>query len=421
MHKEEETILAASKAPPSPVRLGVMTLLIGTKGFLLAAFLSFPPLLPANELEVRMTAQMGYDSNVYRVEVGDLGKRSSWTTGLQPSVVWKPLPQWTLQYTAQAEFYTDESGEDNVRHTLLARYAQPGQFLVESAMTRVQGPRDAVAYSTGRSAWATTLVRERREQWQNRSRLEYVWKSEAFFLRPNASLTYFNLDARKRSDLPGWDNWINRYDLRGGIDLGHSLSEDSEVYLGWRYGRQHQGRQGNRPSDRSNKYHQALLGYSGKLTEALVLRVEVGPSFHRYDDPESVGGRAIDAWHLNARASWNPNARDRFSGLASISRGVASTGLLSNELRSFAVDYRRLFEDRSHLTIALGARALSYDARPISDWLYSASLTWMKPLSETLSLQINLTYEEGRDRSPPRAPQREFTRSLLSAQLTYSF
>ncbi len=366
-------------------------------------------------------AESGYDSNVYRVDVGDLGKRGSWTLGLQPSVEWRPVERLSLAYAGEAAFFLDESGEDHARHTVTLRYAESGRFLFQSATTRVQGPRDAVAFVDGRNAWSTTLVRERRDQWQNRTRVQGTVRHGEWFARPSASLVYFDLDSRVRPGVPGYDNWINRYDLQGGVDLGRDL-EAGEVYIGWRRGRQHQGDQGARPTTRSNNYHRVFLGFSGKPTDALTLDAEVGPSFHRYGDPASVGPSSIDAWFVNARARLRVSAHDTLSANASMSKAVASTGRLSSEVRSFGMEYARELGDGSQMRIHAGARGLVYDGSLVKDWIYSAGIGWGRDLAENLRLHLDLAHEEGRDRRDGDAvAAREFARTVVSARLQYRF
>lgn len=371
-------------------------------------------------VSARVALEAGYDANVYRLDVGDLGKRGSWTLGLRPVVEWRPLDRLFLSYTGDLALFIDESGEDNLRHTLVLRLSEPERFTARTAMTRVQGPRDAVEFADGRNAWATTLVRERRDQWQNRTSLQGMLRQGDFYARPVASLVYFDLDSRVRGGVPGYDNWINRYDLQGGFDLGREL-EAGEVYLGLRRGRQHQGDQGGRPSSRSNNYHRVFLGFSGEPVAALTLDAEVGPSFHRYDDPASVGPSSIDAWYVSARARAGLSARDTVSAGASMSKAVASTGLLSSESRSFSADYVRRFAEGGSVRIHGGARGLVYDGRPIKDWMFTGGVALAWPLSQNLDFGLDFLYEEGRDRAPPRNAAREFTRSTVSAGMEYRF
>ncbi|MCC5806846.1 MAG: hypothetical protein JJU00_11020 [Opitutales bacterium] len=397
------------------------SIFVGTLGACILALAASAAHAVADSVSVRAGVEGGYDSNVYRVDVGELGKRGSWTFGLHPTVEWRPSAHFSLTYAGEAAFFLDENGEDHARHTVTLRYAEAGRFLLQSATTRVQGPRDAVLFADGRNAWATTLVRERRDQWQNRTRVEGTVRRGDFFVRPSASLVYFDLDSRVRTGVPGYDNWTNRFDLQGGLDLGREL-ESGEIYVGWHRGRQHQGDQGGRPTTRSNKYHRLFLGFSGTPTEALTLDAEAGPSFHRYDDPASVGPSAIDAWYVNVRARLRISDQDTVTANASMSKAVASTGLLSSEVRSFGAAYTRQWDDGSQLRVHGGARGLVYDGSLVKDWIYSAGIGWARDLGENLRLNLDLVREEGRDdRDGPAVAAREFTRTIASARLDYRF
>lgn len=383
------------------------------------AIFTATPALAQSTFNARVELDGGYDSNVFMADHGTPGTRSSWTASLLSALEWRPVENLSLRYSARAQHFVDESGEDNVRHNLGVRIADNGHYLLESTQTLVHGPRDAVPFCSGRNAWSTVHVRERRQQWQNRTRAEATLERGNVFLKPAASLVAFDLDLREQPVPNGHDHWIDRREVQAGTDFGWNTPDGAQAYLSWRMGRQKQGRQGGRPSDRSNDYHRVALGYAGKPASWLDLRVEAGPSFHRYDDPQSVGAQAIDSWYLNSRARITLSERDAVTGVAAISRGVASTGLLSSEQRNFSLNYLRNLRHRADLRVHGGAKLLIYDGRPIKDWVYSGGVAYGRQLTDTVRIQVDLMRERGRDRAPPCQPGREFTRTVASVGLVY--
>lgn len=107
----------------------------------------------------------------------------------------------------------------------------------------------------------------------------------------------------------------------------------------------------------------------------------------------------MDSWRLEAR----------------LERSVASSGLLSSEVRSFSFQYGRKLADRSRLEITTGARALVYDGVAISDWVFHGTAQWTYRLADNQSFLFRWKLEEGRDRAPPRNPGREFSRTIVEA------
>ena len=341
--------------------------------------------------------------------------------GAKLGVTWRPSAEWFFDYSADAAAYARESGENHIRHRALIRLADGERYRFQTAFTFVQGPREGVEFDAGRSAWATVLVRERRQQIQNRTQLERTWTYDDWFIRPSAALTAFDLQARKRTDVAGYDNWIDRYDLAGGLDLGHQAVLGGELYGGWRYGRQYQGREGNRPTDRSNRYQRFLVGYKGDVTDQLQFKVETGPTYHRYEDSESVGDAVIRHWYLDASGTYRFSDSTRLTGVASQSKSVASTGLLSNEIRTLGVTLHHRFDPDWSLRLGHSYRTLLYDDRDLKDLLLTSEATLAWKLRPQAVIELSAAHETGRDASRVRNEAREFRRFIASIQASYRY
>ncbi|MCC5841125.1 MAG: hypothetical protein JJT96_13490 [Opitutales bacterium] len=388
-------------------------------GALLALLLGAGPWALASQLTLNLRSDLGYDSSLFRIDVGDLGKTDSLFLGIRPELRWTPASSIRITYSAEAILYFDASEENHLRQMLGLNFRQEN-LTFSTTFTRVDGPSEGVTFAEGRNAWATLHARTRRPQWQNRSNLQYVFDLGTVFIRPLASLVYEDLESRIRPGVAGYDNWIDRYDLAGGVDIGRDL-ENWAFYAGWRYGRQGQGRQGGRLTDRSNKYHRALIGLTGPLGPRADLRLEVGPAFHRYDDPASPGGRGGDTWYLDGNLRFRVTPQDILTLVGNIRSSVSSTGLVSSEVRTFSLSHNRKWDDTWSTQIGFSARALVYAGITRKDWLYTTSASILRDFGADWKGGLHLEHEEGRDRADTGQASREFSRTLLYLRFSRAF
>lgn len=363
----------------------------------------------------------GFDTNVMRANLALDREQDSYFARLELKADRKISRTTAATYEIGGSTFVSARSEDHLRQTVTIRTVTDSGFRGNLSSVFVFGPRDAVDFVNGRNSWATVQARERRQQWQHRVSLSQMWDSNRFFVRPAASLVYFDLNSRVRPGSAGYDNWIDRYDLSGGVDLGRPFSQDSEIYLGFRSGRQFQDNEGGRPSARSNRYHRIFIGFRNLHVAGIAVAVETGPTFHRYDDPDSIGESSIDSWYVKALFKGPAYAQGRWEGEIRLDRGVASTGLLSSESRSFLMRYQLPLSERSQLRIASSAKGLVYDGRPIADWIYETSLFWDFTWKIGSTLQCGVSFEAGRDRAPPKNPGREFDRWKFEAAWKLKF
>ena len=169
----------------------------------------------------------------------------------------------------------------------------------------------------------------------------------------------------------GYDNYINRYDLGGGIDFGRETERFGDVYLGLRHGYIHQGDQGGQVSNRSSHYTRVLFGYAGQLHERLTARLEVGPS--RYDYKYGPGDTRITRLYFDATVTAQLTERDQLVFRAAERQWVSSTGLLSNRDITYGLSWLHKNEANWDARLGFLARGLNYDGRALNDWMYALS------------------------------------------------
>jgi len=89
----------------------------------------------------------------------------------------------------------------------------------------------------------------------------------------------------------GYQNYVDRSDVNGGLDFGYKVTEDLAVTVGYRYGHQYQqampdtidtltvhGQQAQSSAD----YQRLLLGVEGKPVKWLKVELQAGPDFRNY-------------------------------------------------------------------------------------------------------------------------------------------
>lgn len=253
----------------------------------------------------------GYDNNVflsgvdakylppvYTVPAGSvaaLKDRYSWITTVSPKigVNFSPLagsptnlPLLSLTYAPDFAVYHDQTSESYNAHRVLA--AVKGKtgtvtFGADNGVTYIDGNGMGPFYPGGLySAFATVADRERRRQIQDRANVSVQFNHENWFVRPAASLLYYDL-MTEQLNVPGYQNYCDRYDVNGGADLGYKVRPQLALTLGYRYGHQYQQQFAFSPYSSSSDYQRVLLGIEGNPWSWLNLKIISGPDFRSYE------------------------------------------------------------------------------------------------------------------------------------------
>ena len=270
---------------------------------------------PAWLTDCSLGLKESYDNNVflsgvdarnlppaYTVPAGSvaaLKDRSSWITTVSPKVGVNfstlagatNLPVLSLAYAPDFAVYHDQGSESYNAHRLLA--AVKGQtdwvaFGADNNFTYIDGSGMGPVYPGGLySAFATTADRERRRQIQDRANVSVQFDREKWFVRPAGSLLYYDL-MTEQLNLPGYQNYCDRYDVNGGADFGYKLTPPLAFTLGYRYGHQYQQQYAFSPYRSSSDDQRVLFGIEGKPWSWLSVKIQGGPDFRSYQG-DSVG------------------------------------------------------------------------------------------------------------------------------------
>ena len=282
---------------------------------------------PAWLTDLVVGVKESYDDNVMGVadKMPGMSAHASWISTASPKVGFNfaPLfgPQKTLQtfslvYAPEfAIFHNAPSESYNAHKIANVIKGQTGDFSfsADNAFLFNDGNSVAPTYALDqssvaadqadkyRSNFAHGMARERRKQIQDRATVALRYDVNKFFLRPTASLLYYDLmtDLHNTSKAPykGYQNYIDRADVNGGMDLGYKVTADLALTVGYRYGHQYQAAlpyaidtamvNGNQMQS-SSDYQRLLLGLEGKPWTWLTVKLAGGPDFRDYNSAAPV-------------------------------------------------------------------------------------------------------------------------------------
>ena len=271
---------------------------------------------PAWLTDLSLGVKESYDDNVLLVSGEGLKPQPSWVTGVAPKLGFNLAPlleqakTWqtlSLNCAPEFNFYHGAPSQSYDAHKIgNAIKGQAGAFAfsLENAFLYNDGNKQAPLYAlnqlTGAAAnqfdkyrnnYAHGVARERLAQIQDRTAvlLQYDWHQ--WFVRPTASLLYYDLntDWHNTGIAPwkGYQNYADRHDVNGGVDLGYQLAPKLATTLGYRYGSQRQ-QQFPLPFDAdrhfsSSDYQRVLLGLEGQPWRWLNVKLAGGPDFRSYN------------------------------------------------------------------------------------------------------------------------------------------
>jgi len=400
-----------------------------------------------------------YDDNVFLVSGKGTPERDSWVTTVSPKIGFNfaPLlateptvPVLAFGYAPDFVTFHNEPTENYTAHrlanTIKGKY-DAFSFNLENGFNFIDGSKESPIYPTAthddqRSAYSTAGPRERRQQIQDRAKIVFQYDLGKWFVRPVASLLYYDLLTNQRSTA-GYQNYADRYDVNGGADVGYRIGPDAAVTLGYRYGHQYQEQyptaidktHTSSPSD----YQRVLVGFEGKPFKWLTLSVQAGPDFRTY--PRSSATHTIPVvdhhpmkFYGEASVTAAPSANDLITFKSKQWQWVSSTGKLPLYDCSYDLSYKRKLSKK--LAVDLGGRIGASDytratgsSSKRDDWMYTVTAGVTYAFTPNLSANLAYNLDLGRNAqddlkllaSPQNPKYREFDHQLVSFGATFKF
>jgi len=425
---------------------------------------------PAWLSDLSFGAKESYDDNVLLVSGLGLPVQNSWVDDFTGKVGFNFVPllpqggditALSLVYSADRATYTQDHAEDNTQNKLNALFkgkVDNFSWSIDEAFLYVDGNKLAETYAENqlgataagsnqndkyRNNFSHAVARERRDQVQERYTAFVQWDLGNFFVRPISQITYYNLltDIYNTANAPykGYQDYIDRWDLNYGADLGYKISPKLAFTIGYRDGYQHQdGYSAAINSDThqaSNKYQRLLFGLDGKITDWLTLKAAAGPDFKDFNPDTPIAhdrttryyGEGVAIFTLPHDQSVSVNYKQWFF--------VSSTGLVPYEDTTVSITYHIALDPQ--LGLDIGGRYLDANYTLSNDYVGSApslrddgdfggniALTYALTKQFTVGLAYN--YDKGENLLNTLAAKyfgdyRNFGHSVVALNVGYKF
>jgi opacity protein-like surface antigen len=424
---------------------------------------------PAWLQELSLGVKESYDDNIFGVSGVGLQPKSSWISAVSPKIAFNFAPllgsqsafqSLSLSYAPDLVRFHEAPTENYDAHKIGAGIrgtAGDFSFSLDDAFLYNDGSKIAPTYAlnqTGaageldkyRNVFATAMPRERRNQVQERetAALQYDW--DRAFIRGTDSLLDYNLDTawHNSTKVPyiGYQNYVDRSDVNGGLDLGYKVATNVAVTLGYRYGSQFQQQFPTSITTdshySSSTYQRVLLGVEGKPFDWLDVKLDGGPDFRDYNShapvtdfhPTKYYGEAA----VKAMIATNQSLTFNYKQWT----WVFAAGEVPEFDSSYALNYH--WNVTGQLGFDLGARIQEADftggndtagtaPSDRADRLYTLSSGVTYAITPRITASLNYTYDAGNNEMsnenlPAAARQtdyRNFSHNLVSLGLLYKF
>ncbi len=392
--------------------------------------------------QAEVAVKESYDSNVYLQDTAPAPgavnavqpEQASWVTTVLPrlGLSYRPGAAFgvNVAYAPEVAVYHSEHGEDYVAHRVtlaLSGKSRDTAWEQSNAFTYTDGNRLGPIFGAPGAVPAIGGIplRDRREAFIYRGGFKLTYPVGRWFLRPVATayLHDFMTEQHDPRVAPyvGYENYIDRQDVSGGVDVGLKCLEEASVVLGYRFGRQDQYQLLGVDSPYDSAYHRLLVGLEGTLLPGLKVAILGGPDLRDFaDNPDPAFDPDEVLYWIDASVTWLPGKRDSVTLACRRYEQPAFSSHSVYEDITYDVTWKHTFSSR--VSARLGFRAYLGDWQaPVDreDWIYTpgVSVTWA--ITDRLGWDFAYAYDWVESKVP-RTEGREYTRHLVSMGLRYT-
>ena len=374
-----------------------------------------------------------FDDNVFLQDKSDLARKNSMVSSFTPTLTLgfqkTPAFKATLSYAPEVVYYHSYASEDYVAHRAnLSLSGKSGDTAWElsSAIVGIDGNDRGVTFLTAQGGDIPAIggvpLRDRRTAIIYRNGVKLTQTLGKWFVRP-VFTSYVHDFKTQQSSVTGYENYIDRYDVNGGLDVGFEVRKKTWVTLGYRYGYQHQGDKLNVPSPYSSYYHRILAGVEGTPTSWLKLSVQAGPDLRDFtsgDLPASFQKSDL-LWYVDASAALTLGKHDTVTLLLTRYEQPSYASQSVYEDVVYSIGWKHQFNDKLAATLGMKIYEGNWQRPALrDDWIYTPSAGVSYAFNKHFSVDLAYSYDAVRS-EVPNTSGREFTRNLVSLGGKYSF
>ena len=374
-----------------------------------------------------------YDSNVFLQDVGALDHKSSMVSSVTPSLAltYQPGPAFKAAFTYAPEvaWYHSYSSENYVAHRAainLSGKSGATAWELNNALTGIDGsdlgPTFDIANGGAVPALGGIPLRDRRDAIIYRNNFKLTQTIGKWFIRPVVS-SYVHDFETKQKTTPGYENYVDRNEVSGGLDVGYEAWDKTWLVLGYRYGHQHQGELLGIDSLYSNDYQRVLAGVEGNPAPWLKLSLLGGPDFRNFSAttlPPTFNPDAL-LFYLDASATVTLGKSDTLTVILTRFEQTAFSSQSMYEDVVYSLGWRHQCNEQ--FAVNLGLKIYQGDWQsPVrrNDIIYTPSVGVTYTFNKQLSADLGWSYDTVNSEIPS-TDGREFTRNLVSLGAKYTF
>lgn len=375
------------------------------------------------------------DDNVFLQDLGDTArKRSLVTSGsLGITLGYQRTPAFNAAFSWAGELvrFHRFASENHLTHRVSANFnGTSGNTSWEftNAVVRINGSRIGPSFDVANGGDIPALggipLRDRRDALVLRHGFKLTQTRGNWFLRPVLTFYLHDFRTEQRARIGpnvGYENYVDRHELSGGVDLGRRIGDTTWVVFGHRLGRQEQGGLLGQASPYSNRYNRVLMGVEGTPVRWLKFNVLVGPDIRRFEKPPASFDADKTLWFVNSSVSWVPAQRDTITVALSRFQQPAFSSQSMYEDTIGDVTWRRRYTERLSATVGLKLHRGDWQA-PVKrdDWVLTPTAVIGYTFNPRLIAEVAYAHDFTESRIA-NTEGREFTRNLLSVSVRGSF
>jgi hypothetical protein len=377
--------------------------------------------------------------------------KASWVTSVLPKLGldYSPGTALTLStsYAPDVTFYHAAGDEDYVAHRGTCNL---GGKINETTWEFL----NAIAYIDGNTEGPTFArpddvpavggipIRDRRAAFVFRNSFRVTQRLGDFFVRPAASSYVHDFKTELRYTSPAvrslysYENYIDRQEVSGGVDVGYRVMARTDVVLGYRYGRQGQfkgpaGLDGaliDSPFD--SAYHRVLVGVEGSPVDWLKVNFAIGPDVRQFSADAHRMYPAFDPdvllYYLDASVTWLPTKTDSITFKSTRYEQPAFSSFSMYEDVRNDVLWRHKFNDEFSTTLGFTLYIGDWQSPAHrNDWIYTPNGSVVYNFTKHFSAELAYSYDWVDSfvsaKVDPLTESHEFTRHLATVGLRYVF
>ena len=428
---------------------------------LLAASVSAADTHPA--WNVDLTLKETYDNNVYIQDTTPLPAnvtaaanaglhavtplKSSFVTTIIPrlGLSYQPCEVFgmTALYAPEIALYSSAEDEDYAAHKVTLNFTGKIKDITWELLnspTFIQGTAVGPTFARPDDCPAIGGIplRDRREQFVFRNTFRVKVPFGSWFFRPTATSYYHDFLTEQRLNTDpaySYENYLDRQDVNGGVDVGYDVGRKTYLVVGYRYGRQDQFIGPNAAntaftdSPYDSSYHRILVGIEGSPVSWLKIAALGGPEIRSWADGTPAGfDRNRQLYWVDASATLMPDKNDSIVVMFRRFEQPAFSSQSVYEDITYGATWKHKFND--HWMANAGFQLYIGDwQEPVNrnDWIYTPgaglSYTYNQHLSAELSWSYDLIDSKVSTSAPGAsfADSREYSRNMASVALKYTF